>query len=158
MKYAKFDVDELKLLSLEEGDILIIRSNGSVSIVGMAAMVRSCDINDTFAGYLIRLRIHSKKELLPKYLLHFLSSYEARSYIERVAKSTSGVNNINAQEIARLEIPVTSMQEQIAIVTEIESRLSVCESIEQPVDTALAQADAMRQSILKQAFEGGFNQ
>lgn len=158
LKYAKFDVDELKLLSLEEGDILIIRSNGSVSIVGMAAMVRSCDINDTFAGYLIRLRIHSKKELLPKYLLHFLSSYEARSYIERVAKSTSGVNNINAQEIARLEIPVTSMQEQIAIVTEIESRLSVCESIEQPVDTALAQADAMRQSILKQAFEGGFNQ
>lgn len=158
LKYAKFDVDELKLLSLEEGDILIIRSNGSVSIVGMAAMVRSCDINDTFAGYLIRLRIHSKKELLPKYLLHFLSSYEARSYIERVAKSTSGVNNINAQEIARLEIPVTSMQEQIAIVTEIESRLSVCESIEQTVDTALAQADAMRQSILKQAFEGGFNQ
>ena len=158
LKYAKFDVDELKLLSLEEGDILIIRSNGSVSIVGMAAMVRSCDINDTFAGYLIRLRIHSKKELLPKYLLHFLSSYEARSYIERIAKSTSGVNNINAQEIARLEIPVTSMQEQIAIVTEIESRLSVCESIEQPVDTALAQADAMRQSILKQAFEGGFNQ
>lgn len=158
LKYAKFDVDELKLLSLEEEDILIIRSNGSVSIVGMAAMVRSCDINDTFAGYLIRLRIHSKKELLPKYLLHFLSSYEARSYIERIAKSTSGVNNINAQEIARLEIPVTSMQEQIAIVTEIESRLSVCESIEQPVDTALAQADAMRQSILKQAFEGGFNQ
>lgn len=158
LKYAKFDDSELKHLLLEEGDILIIRSNGSVSIVGTAAMIRPCDINDTFAGYLIRLRICDKNKLLPKYLLHFLSSYDARSYIEQVAKSTSGVNNINAQEIGRMEVPITSIQEQKSIVQEIESRLSVCESIEQTVDTALAQADAMRQSILKQAFEGGFNQ
>jgi type I restriction enzyme S subunit len=36
----------------------------------------------------------------------------------------------------------------------IETRLSVCDSIELTVDTALQQADALRQSILKQAFEG----
>ena len=40
------------------------------------------------------------------------------------------------------------------IVERIESRLSVCDSIEQTVDTALQQAEAMRQSILKDAFEG----
>jgi type I restriction enzyme S subunit len=43
---------------------------------------------------------------------------------------------------------------QKRIVEKIESRLSVCDSIEQTVDTALQQAEAMRQSILKQAFEG----
>ena len=31
--------------------------------------------------------------------------------------------------------------------------MSCCDNIEKTVDTALAQADAMRQSILKQAFE-----
>ena len=40
------------------------------------------------------------------------------------------------------------------VLAEIESRLSVCDSIEHTVDTALQQAEAMRQSILKQAFEG----
>lgn len=40
------------------------------------------------------------------------------------------------------------------MISEIESRLSVCDSIEQTVDTALQQAEAMRQSILKGAFEG----
>ena len=40
------------------------------------------------------------------------------------------------------------------IVENIEARLSVCDSIEKTVDTALQQAEAMRQSILKQAFEG----
>jgi type I restriction enzyme S subunit len=32
--------------------------------------------------------------------------------------------------------------------------MSTCGSIEKTVDTALQQAEAMRQSILKQAFEG----
>lgn len=40
------------------------------------------------------------------------------------------------------------------MISEIESRLSVCDSIEQTVDTTLQQAEAMRQSILKDAFEG----
>lgn len=44
--------------------------------------------------------------------------------------------------------------EQLRIVDVIESRLSVCDSIEQTVDAALQQAEAMRQSILKNAFEG----
>ena len=43
---------------------------------------------------------------------------------------------------------------QKRLLTYIESRLSVCDSIEQTVDTALQQAEAMRQSILKDAFEG----
>ena len=43
---------------------------------------------------------------------------------------------------------------QKQVISEIESRLSACDSIEQTVDTALQQAEAMRQSILKQAFEG----
>ena len=43
------------------------------------------------------------------------------------------------------------------VVAEIESRMSVCDSIEKTVDTALSQAEAMRQSVLKKAFEGGLN-
>ena len=45
-------------------------------------------------------------------------------------------------------------EKQKRVVSSIESRLSVCDSIEKTVDTALQQAEAMRQSILKQAFEG----
>ena len=40
------------------------------------------------------------------------------------------------------------------IVSEIESRLSICNKIEETINTALQEAEAMRQSILKQAFAG----
>jgi type I restriction enzyme S subunit len=53
-----------------------------------------------------------------------------------------------------VEIPHYDFDKQKEIAAWIESRLSVCENIQQTVNSALQQADAMRKSILKQAFEG----
>lgn len=154
IKRAVFTEHELEGITLKEGDILIIRSNGSVSLVGRAAMVYDVDIKGSFAGYLMRLRVKNVEKVKPKYLLWFLQSHSARIYIENKAKSTSGVHNINSKEISRLQIPLFSQAEQTQIIQAIESRLSVCDSIEQTVDSALWQAEAMRQSILKRAFKG----
>ena len=154
IKYAQFTESELDGIRLRQGDILIIRSNGSVSLVGRAAMVCDADITGTFAGYLMRLRISDPETLLPKFLLLFLQSHQARIYIENKAKSTSGVHNINSTEISDLQMPLYDPDTQYAIIEAIESRLSVCDSIEHTVDLALQQAEAMRQSVLKQAFDG----
>ena len=54
----------------------------------------------------------------------------------------------------KVPVPTARREEQDLIVQEIESRLSVCDSIEKAVDIALQQAEAMRQSIMKKAFEG----
>ena len=43
---------------------------------------------------------------------------------------------------------------QKMLVEEIESRLSVCDKIEESIEQGLQQAEALRQSILKKAFEG----
>ena len=154
LKYATFTRDEFDTLELKDGDILIIRSNGSVSLVGRSAVVTEKDTHGLFAGYLMRLRIREGVEIRPQYLNLFLNTHYARYQIEQMAKSTSGVNNINSNEICRISLPVCDIELQEQIIQEIESRLSVCDSIEKTVDTALQQAEAMRQSIMKQAFEG----
>jgi len=46
------------------------------------------------------------------------------------------------------------LEEQHAIVEEIEARLSVVDKLEETIETSLQQAQALRQSILKQAFAG----
>jgi hypothetical protein len=40
------------------------------------------------------------------------------------------------------------------IIHEIENRLSVCNKLEETIEQSLQQAEALRQSILKKAFEG----
>lgn len=55
----------------------------------------------------------------------------------------------------KIKIPYsTDITLQEKIIEDIENKLSLCESIEQTVETTLAQSEAMRQSILKVAFEG----
>ena len=52
------------------------------------------------------------------------------------------------------DIPTPSLEVQTQIVAEIESRLSVCDKLEQIVDENLSKSQALKQSILKKAFAG----
>ena len=51
-------------------------------------------------------------------------------------------------------VPVFSDVEQTEIIKEVQSRLSVCDKIEESITKSLEKAKALRQSILKKAFEG----
>jgi type I restriction enzyme S subunit len=66
----------------------------------------------------------------------------------------SNVPQINNKNIEPLEFEMCSTEEQQAIVAEIESRLSVCDKIEESIEQSLKQSESLRQSILKKAFEG----
>lgn len=66
----------------------------------------------------------------------------------------TGIKHLTGQSLVKIPVPTIERTRQDEIVRMIKSRLSFCDSIEQTVDTALLQAEAMRQSILKQAFEG----
>ncbi len=61
---------------------------------------------------------------------------------------------LNKNRISNMLMPLMSFEEQKVIVQEIESKLSVCDKIEETIETSLAKSEALRQSILKKAFEG----
>ena len=153
LKSADFDETESARFSLQEGDILTVRSNGSLPIVGKAAMVRHRHTDYLFAGYLIRLR-PIVQSLVPKYLVYMLMEPRVRAQIETKAKSTSGVNNISAKELQELNAPICCPEEQAEIVRILDARLEAAEIVDAEIDVNLARAEALRQSILKKAFAG----
>ena len=141
---------EIEKYKLFENDVLFNRTN-SPELVGKTALYSGA-IPSIFAGYLIRLNQISY--INAKYLTYFLNSPHAKE-CGNIAK-TDGVNqsNINGTKLSSYPFPICSKSEQIAIVAAIESRLSVCDKIEQTIDQTLALSDQLRQSILKKAFEG----
>ena len=65
------------------------------------------------------------------------------------AQKTVGLNVLRT-----IKIPYTdSLETQKKIVENIKTRLSLCDSIKKTVNQSLHQSEALRQSILKQAFE-----
>jgi type I restriction enzyme, S subunit len=86
-----------------------------------------------------------------KYINYFLISIKSR--IENLAPATAQ-KNINISILDKLAIPIPDLSEQYQIVQEIETRFSVADKLEQSIEQSLQQAEALRQSILKRAFEG----
>jgi type I restriction enzyme, S subunit len=87
----------------------------------------------------------------PEYLYHYLFlKYEKN----RRVGSGNNQKALNQTRILEFDFPLCSTQEQTQIVQEIESRLSVCDKVEQSINESLEKAEALRQSILKKAFEG----
>lgn len=153
LKYADFDQKELVTLTLKAGDLLLIRSNGSVDLVGKVAVISENDTEYLYAGYLIRVRL-DKERAAPKYISYCLQSPQLRQIIENIARSTSGVNNINSKELASLEIPLTPLPEQHEIVRRVEQLFAWADTIEKQVNSALTRVNSLTQSILAKAFRG----
>ncbi len=84
-----------------------------------------------------------------KYFLH-------KNYNEMRMLSSGGVQpNLNLGIVKRTLLPLPpTTKEQNQIVQEIESRLSVADKMEETIQQSLLQAESLRQSILKKAFEG----
>lgn len=131
----------------------MIRSNGSISIVGKGAIVSEAEEEYLYAGYLMRLRSNIDV-IIPDYLVLAIESRIVRMQIEEKAKSTSGVNNINAREVQSLVVPVCSVNEQRLVINELGKELSIIDALVRRVEIQLSIAEALRQSILKKAFSG----
>ena len=95
--------------------------------------------------------IYNNDNIDSKFLYYFLLFRKPKL----ISQGSGGAQpNISQTILKKLEIPFPPKQEQHAVVREIESRLSVCDKVEQNINEALEKADALRQSILKKAFEG----
>ena len=133
---------------VHEDDVLIARSGVNL---GMAAVVP--EKYDGYNAIDVVIAVPKKESVLPEYLAQYTNSPYG---LEVVRKNQHGAaqGHLNVKEYGNLPILLPSLNDQRSLLEKIESRSSVCDSIQQTIDTSLQQAEALRQSILKQAFEG----
>ena len=150
-KYVDIDIDDDSYLWVKHNDILIQRAN-TIEYVGTAVLYQGEDNRYVYPD--LMMKCHTKDGINPQFVVYQLQSRVCKTHFRENATGTSGsMPKINQQTVMTSPIVMTSLDEQERIVKQIGERLSVCDSIEKTVDTALRQAEAMRQSILKQAFE-----
>lgn len=153
LKSAQFEEKEIEKLALDVGDLLVIRSNGSVELVGKTSIVTEKEAGLLFAGYLMRLRVNSELAL-PAFVRLCLAAPLQRKYIELTAKSTSGVNNLNAEELRSLTLWLPKPDEQAEIVRRVEKLFKLADRIEARYTAAFAQAQRLNPLVLSKAFRG----
>ena len=154
IKYATRSLPIGAETALAKGDVLMCRTNGSVSLVGKTAVVNTeLEPHHSFASYLLRFRL-IEAETMPKWFHIYVTSQLGRVFIEQHAASSAGQNNVSLSLIHTMPLPLPPLAEQNRIVVEVERRLSVIRQEENAVEANLMRAERLRQSILKEAFSG----
>lgn len=132
---------------LQPNDVLVSITADLGSIGFVSEKVEEAYINQHIA--LVRFQNPVQGRFMAWYLR---SEYGQKDLLKN--KRGGGKLGLGLDDIRDIPVPIVDDITATEIVDKVEEQLSVCDSIEKTVDTALTQADAMRQSILKQAFEG----
>ncbi len=145
-----YDVKEES--QIHENDILIIRSNGSRDLVGKSVLVPKLDVSYAYASFLIKIK--PSAAIVPDFLVLYLNSTGARVQMFKKAKSSVGINNINAKELGGIALKIPSIQEQSKVVHVLDDLFAKERQVKEASETVLEQIDLIKKSILARAFRG----
>lgn len=138
-------VEHLNRYTLENGDFVI----GKIGTIGKPVRLV---LPQTYCLSANIVLIQPRK-INSTYLFYYFQSSSIERAFAAGAKATSQAA-FGIQKVRELMIRLPENNEQIQIVEEIESRLSVVDKMEESIKESLQQAEALRQSILKMALGG----
>lgn len=148
LKYIdKHSYNFLKKSQLFGGEVLM----GKIGNAGRVYYMKNLGRPMSLAMNMFAMRF--QENIYSKFVYYYLISSEAVADISQYVKGV-GTPTIDKKSVRSIKFAYPNIDAQKEIVEKIESRLSVCDSIEQTIDLALQQSEALRQSILKKAFEG----
>jgi len=147
LEEMRFETYEEERYSLKNGDLIICEGGEP----GRCAIWKSVVPNMKIQKALHRVRV--KNMVSEIYLYHYIFYATMAGLLKKHFTGTT-IKHLTGRELKKIEIPLPSIKEQNFIVSELESKLTVCDKIEETISQSLQQAETLRQSILKQAFEG----
>lgn len=103
--------------------------------------------NERFVPIVRLIVVIPKDYIFSKYLKYYLES-------KIVVQSGSSIPQLTVPMVKQIEILVPQLEEQQEIVNQIEKHFSIIDKLETVVQQSIKESKRLRQSILKQAFEG----
>lgn len=156
MKFGPLSEKEQADLALAAGDLLMIRSNGSLDIVGRSAVVSENAVGMAFAGYLVRLRTDNE-HLNISYIWLAMNSQLVRDQIEKPIRSAVGLKNVNLTEFGNLSFWLPPLAEQHRIVAKVDTLMALCDRLEAALATTDTTRTRLLEALLHEALEPSQN-
>ncbi|WP_355586279.1 restriction endonuclease subunit S [Xanthomonas cannabis] len=136
-------VTTVRKYKLEDGDILLIRVNGSADLVGRFVVCRA-NLQAIPCDHFIRMRF-PRNLVDSAYLKLFGDSDIARSAIARLFVSTAGQKTVNQGHIGSLSVPLPPLAEQRRIVAKVDELMALCDRL----DARQADADSAHAQLVQ---------
>jgi len=143
---------ERNRLLLASQDLLIVEGNGSIGQIGRCALWNDEVSPCVHQNHIIKVRFTDRS--IAKWALTWLLSPTGRGEIKNVASSTSGLHTLSISKIENLIIPLAPIQEVTLALARLTDHLDAGSDAKKQIEALFTDKAALRQSILKSAFEG----
>ena len=154
VKTIGVSASELDRVLLRSGDLLVVEGNGSANQIGRVAQWQGDLVPCCHQNHLIKVRCVGSA-CRSRWLLLWLLSPLGRRTVLAAASSTSGLYTLSLSKIRALPVPLAPMQEQARVVALADSLSDAARAVQEQIEAETGvNASRLRQSILKQAFEG----
>jgi type I restriction enzyme S subunit len=151
LPFVDADEDEQSRYELSDGDLLFNTRN-SKELVGKIGIVRNPPSGAVYNNNLMRLRFDGA--CLSAFTCLQMCGPPFRTRMEAVKKATTSVAAVYAKDLFPLALAIPPLAEQSAIVELVEDQLSMIDHLEADLAAKVKSAQALRQSILRDAFAG----
>ena len=138
--------------ALRNGDILFVRSNGNVELIGRCLLVEGVQERTAHSGFTIRARLVSDV-VSPRYLCHFLKSKRVRQQMVAGGAGTN-IKSLNQSILSSLVLPIPPAAEQVNAVAQIEALELETKRLEAVYRRKLGMLEELKTSLLNEAFSG----
>lgn len=146
-----FTPNEYETYRLGYGDIWL-NEGQSMELVGRPAIYRDEVAGACFTNTLVRFRVYDNVDT--DYALRVFLAYLKNGRFQKIATITVNIAHLGAGRFAEIEFPLPPIEEQAAIIQEVDRHFSLIDAAEATIELGLFRASRLRQSILKRAFEG----
>ena len=141
-----------ELDSLRQDDILTVRSNGNIELIGRCILVGEVTERLSHSGFTIRIRL-SNGEVLPRYVCHFMKSASSRKLLTEGGTGTN-IKSLNQGILSALAIPFPPISVQKVLVEKLKSLSEETQRLASLYERKLAALEELKKSLLHQAFTG----
>jgi type I restriction enzyme, S subunit len=139
------DIDTLK-----QGDILAVRSNGNIDLIGRCILAGEVTEKMAHSGFTIRIRL-TCEDVLPQYLCHFMKSAGSRKRLTEGGIGTN-IKSLNQGMLSALAVPFPPVSAQKALIEKLEALSEETQRLASIYLRKLAALEALKKSLLHQAF------
>jgi type I restriction enzyme S subunit len=150
LAFVELAAGDVERLRLQDGDLLLVRTNGNPNYVGRSVVFTHPDSRLwVYASYLIRVRL--KESLLPQYVNVFLGLERGRRELLRRVTTSAGNHNINSNSIRLIQLPVPEDKDQQARIVAL---ANACRQQVDALRTKAAAIETLKKSLMQDLLTG----
>ena len=136
---------------IREGDIIIVASTGSKTVIGKPAFIEK-DYENIAIGAFLRI-IRPINILNSKYISKIFFSGIYRNYIRNISKGTN-INNVKNEYLNNFIIPLPPLAEQKRIVEKVDQLFTLIDELDSNKEDLLEVINLTRNQVLQEAIQG----